>query len=362
MKNSYLWAGLISLLIVGWFASGNLEKLGLKPATAPVAKSATPEKKAAKPFRVEVRTFTARARKTSLVVRGRTQADKHVSALARTAGIVEQAYVAEGDSVKQGDMLCRLDMKDRKARLAQAKAQLLSSRRDYQAAQKLSKRKFVSEAKLASERARYDAALAAVEQISQDISFTRITAPISGIVTTFSGEHGEFLQPGKPCAVISSFNPILIVAQVGERDIANVKIANRARARLVTGEKLDGTVSFIAPIADAATRTFKVEIRVDNKANTIRDGITAEITFPLAPVIAQLLPAGVITLADDGEIGVRTVVDGNKVKFRPVHIIAQTRNGTWVTGLPGRVKIITAGQDYVLDGQKVVAIEADAAS
>lgn len=362
MKSSYLWAGLISVLIAGWFVSGNMEKLGLKAPQAPVKKVADSKPKAAKLFQVEVKTFTAAARPTSLVVRGRTQAEKHVSALARTSGIVEQSDISEGDVVKAGDLLCRLDMNDRKARLVQAKAQLISSRRDYEAATKLVKRKFVSEAKMASERARYDAALAAVEQIKQDISYTRITAPISGIVTSFKGEKGEFLQPGKPCAVISSFDPILIVAQVGERDVISVKPGHTAYARLVTGEKLEGKVTFIAPIADAATRTFKVEISVDNKAGKVRDGITAEITFPLQPVRAHLLPAGVITLADNGEIGVRTIVDGDKVKFMPVKLVAQTRKGTWVKGLPDVVKVIITGQDYVLDGEKVIAVETGPAS
>jgi len=353
MKSSYLWAGLIAVLIAGWFVSGNTEKLGLKEPSQSKPLATATRKKPEKPFRVEARVFTASDRQSSLVVRGRTQVDKKVSVLARTTGIVEQADFDEGDTVKVGDLLCRLDMRDRKTRLAQARAQLISSKRDYEAARKLHKRKFASSAKMASDRARYDAALAAVDQIELEISYTNIKAPISGIITDFQGEKGSFLQAGKPCAVISVFNPLLVVVQVAEREISQLSLDQPATARLVTGEKITGKVSYISPTADVATRTFKVEISVNNDANKLRDGITAEVSLPLALQKAHLLPASIIGLDDDGRIGVRTIVDGNKVKFMPVKLVGKTRKGTWVQGLPDKVTIIVAGQDYVLDGQKV---------
>jgi len=356
MKASYLWAGLIAILIAGWFASGNLEMLGLaeKPEQQQAAKQ-TPAKKV-KLFTVEARNFSAKTRQSFLIVRGRTQVEKQVSVLARTTGIVEQADFEDGDVVKVGDLLCRLDLRDSKARLAQAKAQLTSRQRDYEAARKLFKSKFASAAKLASDRANFDAALAAVEQIELEISYTNIAAPINGIITEFKGEKGQFLQAGQPCAVISVFDPILVVMQVGERDINAVKLDQMASARLVTGGQITGKVRKISPTADVATRTFKVELSVPNPDNKLRDGITAEVSLPLKPVKAHLVPAGVIGLDDNGQVGVRTIIDGNKVKFVAVKLVGQTRQGTWVQGLADDVTIITVGQDYVLTGQTVEVV------
>jgi len=370
MKSSYLWAGLVAVAIGGWFAPGNLELLAQKKveqkAQAETGKKpaagATATKKET-PFSVEARSFKVKMRQNALTVRGRTRVDKQVSILARTTGIVEQADFKEGDAIKAGNLLCRLDMRDRKARLAQAKAQLASTQRDYQAALKLHKKKYASTAKVATERARRDAALAAIEQIELEINYTNIKAPITGIVTSFQGEKGKFLQAGKSCAVISVFDPILVVIQVGEREINNIKPNQKATARLVTGAQIAGTVSHISPTADVATRTFKVEISVSNPDYKLRDGITAEVSLPLAPVKAHLIPAGVIGLDDNGQIGVRTIVDGNKVKFVAVKLVGQTRKGTWVQGLPDDVTIIIAGQDYVLSGQSVqVVMVADPAS
>jgi len=353
MKSSYLWAALIAMFVGGWFVSGNLVALGLKEK--PETKVATDKtiKSKEKLFTVEAQVFNKRMRATELIAGGRTQVDKQVSVLSRTTGIVEQADLEMGDVVKPGDLLCRLDLRDSKARLAQAKAQLVSTRRNYEAAAKLHKKKFASAEKMASDRARFDAALAVVEQIELEITYTNIKAPIGGIITRFQGEKGSFLQAGNPCAVISVFDPLRVVVQVGERDIEKVSVGQNASARLVTGVNITGTVSRISPTADVATRTFKVEISVQNPGNKLRDGITAQVTLPLAPVRAHQIPAGIIGLDDDGQIGVRTIVAGNKVKFVAIELLGQTRTGTWVRGLPDKVTIITVGQDYVLSGQTV---------
>src|SRR5690606_10030221 len=81
---------------------------------------------------------------------------------------------------------------------------------------------------------------------------------------------------------------------------------------------------------------------------------TATATVNLGTAPAHLLPQSVLTLDDQGVLGVRSVVD-NVVEFHPVTIIGDTREGIWVTGLPPRVDVITVGQEYVVPGQKVNA-------
>ena len=75
--------------------------------------------------------------------------------------------------------------------------------------------------------------------------------------------------------------------------------------------------------------------------------------------MAAVLPQSVLTLDDDGVLGIRTVEAGNKVAFHPVTIIRDTREGVWVTGLPFSVNVITVGQEFVQPGQIVDAKTAD---
>ncbi len=353
MKRSYLWAGLFAAAMAGWLASGQMASTSEDSAPADKPAAAETEQK---PFRVVVDTFTSQPRQRVVTLRGRTESHKTLDVLVRTAGIVEQSPAREGDEVKAGDLLCRLDMSDRAARLAQARATLASAKRDYEAAAKLVGKKYVSQAKVASEKARLDAAMAAIEQIGLDIKWTEVRAPIAGILNARPAEVGRFLKVAEPCAQIAVLDPIVAVGQVAERDVADVRTGQPARIKLVTGEAMDGTIRFIAPQADLATRTFKVEIEAPNPDKRIRAGITAAIDIPLDAIRAHLLPSALVSLDDDGITGAYAVDEDNKVVFHPLNLIALTRDGAWVTGLPDEVTLITVGQHYVLPDQTVETV------
>jgi membrane fusion protein, multidrug efflux system len=349
MRRSYLWAGLFTVAIIGWFASGELlpGNTGLAPAAGPN------QDRAEAPFRVQVARFTAEPRRSHITVRGFTEASKRIEVRTRTQGIIEQSPFSQGDAVRHGDLLCRLDLAGRNAQLQQAKAQLASAEQDYEAARTLRASDFVSESKLASERARLDLAKAQLDQIELDIGWTEIKAPADGVLAHKPAEVGNYLQPGSVCATLSVLDPLVVVAQLGERHVAEAHIGTTATARLATGETVEGTIRFIAPSAELATRTFRVELEVANADHGLREGVTAELIIALPDQPAHKLPSSALTLSDAGLFGVRTVGDDNRAHFHPVTLIAQEREGAWVTGLPDEVTVIVVGQEFVTDGQLV---------
>lgn len=357
IKRSYLWAGVFALVMIGWLASGELlPRLQANAETEEPVKVET--KPVAKPFRVQVQRFSATERREVLSLQGRTESFKTLDVLVRTRGIVERALRTEGDIVKAGDLLCELDISDRKAKLAQTKAELASALRDFEAAEKLAKSKFVSEAKLATELARLDAARAATEQMELDIKWTQVRAPIAGTVVKRPAEQGKYLKVGDTCAVLTVLNPILAIGQVNEKLVGAMKVGAPASFKLISGQQIAGKIRFIAPQADIATRTFRIEVEADNPGNKVRSGLTATIDIPLPPISAHLLPASLISLNDAGVIGVHSVQPDNMVKFLPVELLSQAREGAWVGGLPDDVTIITVGQHYVLDGAVVEPVPA----
>jgi multidrug efflux system membrane fusion protein len=118
-------------------------------------------------------------------------------------------------------------------------------------------------------------------------------------------------------------------------------------------------VSFIASTADDATRSFPIEINLPNASHALRDGITAEAVVNVGAAPVHVLAQSVLTLDDEGVLGIRTVEAGNKVAFHPVTILKDTREGVWVAGLPFKINVITVGQEYVQPGQIVDAKTAD---
>ena len=124
----------------------------------------------------------------------------------------------------------------------------------------------------------------------------------------------------------------------------------------------EGVISFVARTPDPATRSYRVEARLENVSGASRVGITARMSVPVAKEMAHLISPASLTLNADGEIGVKTVLDGGTVTFIPVSTIGEETNGLWVTGLPGSAVVITVGHQEVVPGQVVDVRLADGAA
>ena len=144
-----------------------------------------------------------------------------------------------------------------------------------------------------------------------------------------------------------------MIGFVPETEVARVRMGAGAAARLATGQRLRGTVTFISRAADPLTRTFRVEVEVPNPQGEIRDGQTVEIAIAADGLAAHLLPQSALTLDDDGRLGVRSLGPDNRVRFLPVEVVRDSPAGVWVSGLPETVDVITVGQDYVSEGVEV---------
>ncbi len=349
---SIIWAILILAAIIGWVLSGGET---LKQLAGEIRQKPEPAAAKEKPriTKVKIRILQAQMRTESLIVRGRTEAVARVSVRAQTSGQVISVPEPKGAFVKKGAHLCILDPGARRARLAEAEAALAQARLDYQASSALSRRGFTPKTREAAHKARLDAARAAISQVKLDIERTTITAPFDGIIEAQPAKTGDLLQPGGICAILVKPDPLLVTGDVSERDISMLKTGMKAFARLVTGERVTGHIRFISSSANAATRTFRIEVEVSNEKQLLRDGVTAQIAIPLKPGPAHLLSSSLLSLNDAGQVGLRVVDKDNIVRFLIVEILEDSGKGVWVGGLPASIRLITVGQDYVRAGQKV---------
>jgi membrane fusion protein, multidrug efflux system len=354
MRRSYLWAGAITLGLGLWMSSPHwLPKGAGAPAaeTEGAVAAATPTEKL---FKVKVKTFTAIARVAIVTANGVTAASKRVDARARTNGTIVESNFVQGQNVKAGDVLCKLDTASRQSQIDQAKASLASAQRDFDATEKLAKSNYSTQSKLMSDRARLDAAQAALKGLQTDFGYLEIKAPVDGVLIEKPAEAGSLLALGGLCATISKLDPLLVAVQISEAYIPYVVEGMTAKAKLATGEEVDGKVRFISKTAELATRTFRVELEVANPGERMREGVTTELSVGLPPQMAQKLPGSALMLNDVGKFGARVLNQAdNTSKFVPVDVIAQDLDGIWVTGLPDKVTLVTIGQDYVRDGEKV---------
>lgn len=305
---------------------------------------------------VRVRTQAAEDYVREVHVRGRTEALRTIEVKAETAGRVIAIEAEKGAALAAGALIVKLAPDDRPARLAEMRALAAHREREYQAATNLSRQGFRAEIQLAAARAELEAARAALARIELDLANTEIRAPIAGILDGRPVEVGDYLAVGDKVATVVDLDTIRIVGSVSERDIALVKPGAAGQAVLVTGERLEGWIAYVGTVADPATRTFRVEVEAPNPGRQAKAGVTAELRLPVQNLRAHRVTPAILTLDEGGTIGVKTVEDGGRVKFLPVHIIADSSEVVWIAGLPETVTFITVGQEFVADGQAITPV------
>ncbi|MGF1630242.1 MAG: efflux RND transporter periplasmic adaptor subunit [Kiloniellaceae bacterium] len=353
MKRSLLFAVLLAIAATLWVASGQLGEGGAEPEVQKAPADLTALDQA--PL-VRVRPSTAESHAVIDLLRGRTQANRLVEIKSETDGRVTELTVTDGTRVAAGDVIAKLAPGDRPARLAEAKALLAQRKIEFEADTKLSQKGFRAETQVAASQAVLEAAEAAVKIAEVELGYTAIRAPFDGVIDMRLVELGDFVDRADPVARLVELDPILIVTQVNERDVQRLSVGVPGTARLMQGETVSGHIRHISAVADEATRTFRVELEISNPEGRISDGMTAEIALPLSEVLAHLVSPAVLTLSDNGQIGVKAVGADNRVIFHPVEIVDTDNAGMWIAGLPAQVTLITVGQEYVGHGDEVRSV------
>jgi multidrug efflux system membrane fusion protein len=343
-----------------WVGTGRFASVGSEEAHASQASGA--EAPAAAP-RANLRTvaaivpeFADHARE--IRVSGATEPDKKAVLAARSSGIIESLKLAKGDVVDADSLVMTLEGPDVTAAVTTAQASLDQKTRELEVAEKLFQRGQTPELQVNGARAAKAAAEAQLSQASAAVDRLGLRAPFAGVVDSVEVELGEWVQAGTPIATVLSLDPIVVLAEVSELDVGYVKTGDKARVRLVNGAIMEGTVRYVARDASAKTRTYPVEVALPNPDRAIPSGMTAEVSLFTTPVRAVTIPRSIITLSDQGEIGLRVVGEDNIAQFVPVTLIDDTPAGLVVTGVPEKVRIIVSGQDLVRDGDEVIVTEA----
>ena len=356
MKRSFLIAAVLAVAVTGWIVSGQFTDGSNKAeAQKPPAELET---EAAIP-QVRVRTQTARLYAAEEVLRGRTEALRSVELKAETHGRVVEMGFERGDSLSKGQTIIRLAPESRPEHVKEAKALREQRQIEYDAARRLKEKGFRAQTQLAAAAAALEAAEAEVRRAEVELSNTQVRAPFDSVVDERFADLGDFLEIGNPVARIIDLDPILVVAQVNERKVGQIEVGAIGQARLITGLEVAGPIRFVSAMANPATRTFRVELEVANPDGAIPDGISAEIILALDEQLAHLVSPGILTMSDEGHVGVMVLTEDHKVRFLSAEILDNTPDGVWLGGLPETVTFVTVGQEFVADGQAVRPVDED---
>jgi multidrug efflux system membrane fusion protein len=201
-----------------------------------------------------------------------------------------------------------------------------------------------------------EAAKTELRRSELDIKYMVIRAPFDGALQERQVEVGDFVKRGDPVASFVDDRTLIVSASISEYDAHYITKGMQGTAELATGEIVSGVVRYMAPVADEATRTFNVELAIDNAAGDYRAGMTARLMIPGETVLAQRVSPSLLTLDDEGNLGVKTLNDAGVVEFHRADIVMSSSDGIWIAGLPHLTTLITVGQGFVNEGALVEAI------
>jgi multidrug efflux system membrane fusion protein len=345
-QRSWLVSAGIVVAVTLWLISGQFSGKDEAPdQSAAVVAPSTNLKDA-----VRVRTQSAEQVLRTITVNGKTEPARVVHLAAETDGRIEYIGADRGANVDRGGIIVRLDKRDREARLAQAQATVRQREVEYEGRLKLKSQSYVSEAQLQEAVALLEAAKAELKRAELDLAYMSVRAPFGGALQARSVEIGDFVKRGDPIATFVDNRTIVVSANLSEFDAHYVDVGDTAMAKLATGELVKGRIRYVAPVADEATRTFTVELEIDNTDGALRIGGTAELQIPAEEVLAHRVSPSLLTLDDAGNVGVKIINDDGRVEFVVADIALSSSDGMWLAGLPENATIITVGQGYVANG------------
>ena len=307
--------------------------------------------------KVQAKIFNSEPFSESLLLRGFTEASRVVTIKSQVEGKISSLNFNKGMQVKAGKQILLIDPEDKVAKVKEMEALLDQRKREYEISEKLFKKGFRSELNLSKSRVNFEKALASYEKSQVELNNTKIIIPFDSFLEESFIELGDYLKKGDKIVKIVDLDPIFLTTTVSERYINQLELKQEGQVNLKNGSQNIGKINYISSTADPQTKKFKVQIELKNTNKRILSGITGEVLISLNPKESFFIPSSIISLDENGNIGIKIVNTKNEVDFLKISIVSDTGSGYWIKSENKKnLTVITRGQDYVLKGD-IVEIE-----
>ncbi len=288
------------------------------------------------------------------------EAEREAQVVAKTSGVLLRLHVEEGDAVREGQLLAELDPERTRLEVARAEANMRRLENEFRRSQELFAAKLVSSE--AHDRIRFDLETqrAAWELAKLELSYTRIVAPIEGVISQRLVKEGNFIQLQAPLFRIDDFDPLLAVLNVPERELRTLRpgLVVAMVVDAIPTAAFEGKVARISPVVDSGTGTFRVTCEFRDDANRLKSGMFGRISVVYDQRDDVLAVPREAVLESDAEPALFVVRDGKAV--RQV-VRTGARSGGFVEiveGIADGEAVVTTGSATLRDGAKVQVLEA----
>ncbi len=283
------------------------------------------------------------------------EAHEEATVVAKVGGEVRQIFVEEGDTVKAGQVLARLDGDRLRLTLAQTDANLRKLERDYKRTLDLSEKGLVPKSTAENTKYDLDALRAGYDSARLELSYTEIRAPINGVISARKIKVGNTIGPNEPTFTVTDLDPLLAYVHVPEKEFRKIAPGQNAEVIVdaLVGSRFVGTISRISPTVDPQTGTFRARVEVPDPTRTLKPGMFARVNIVYERRQDALQLPRTAILDADGQQSVFVIASG-KAEQRTIK--TGLSNGGWIEvldGLKGTEQVVTVGQAGLKTGTLV---------
>jgi membrane fusion protein (multidrug efflux system) len=290
-----------------------------------------------------------------LVLPGETEALRDVRLAASRGGLVEWVGVTEGDTVRAGEHIARVDLAALKAALDRARANVRLAEDQLARRQDLFARNVLAGEELEQAQNELTVARTVLREAQVAHDHGIVSSTLDGVVNRVFVDPGEFVAEGAPVADVVDASTVRVNFSVPEADVRYLARDQEVEVRVdaYPGAGWAGRIDFVAWKADPATRSFQVRVVVDNRDGRIRPGMIARAAF-LRRLVQGALSVPLFTVQDKGGERIVFVEENGVARARTVRLgIIEGDRVQVVEGLSAGERLIVAGHTEVEDGTKV---------
>lgn len=284
--------------------------------------------------------------------------------IAKVGGEVREVLAEEGDDVRSGQVLARLDGDRLRLEMEQAEANLKKLQRDYQRNVDLKGKGLISEGDFEKIRYEMEALQATFDLAKLELDYTEIRAPINGVISERFIKIGNTIDINEQTFKVTSLEPLISYLHVPEREYRRIESGQKAIIAVdaLSGSNFEAVVARISPIVDPETGTFKISIEVSDDSRRLKPGMFGriDIVFDMHANALQVPRSAIVENAGQNSL---FVVSEDVVERRIISTgYAESGQIEVLQGLDDMDEIVVVGQTSLKNGSRISVINAPAAT
>lgn len=289
------------------------------------------------------------------------EAEHDAQVVAKVGGVVEKLFVEEGQPVKAGQVMAKLDDARLSLEVARAEANLAKLEQEYRRQKQLHASQLVSAEAYERLGHELNAMRADLELARLQLAHTEIRAPFDGLVAERHIKIGNMIQQNATAFRVTTFDPLIARLHVPERELNKLAAGQHAQVRVdaLPNKTFSGTVDRISPVIDASTGTFAVTVAISGESNSLKPGMFGRVAIVHDTRTDAVLVPRASVVTEDAKANVFVVRDG--MAQRQIVETGYITNGSIEIrdGIKAGDAVITVGQSSLKDGARVAVINED---